>query len=138
MCTRIAHLDVAGAAAAPHQTGHGFVGDLEQFAAVFLDALFGAAGILDLVEVHLRDHQRFVGLGIEAAANAHDLGGVRRRGDHRGLFHDHRREVIAAVHAYVQAERKGQRIGADDVFDRFFGRLAVEAAIFELMRQLLG
>ena len=79
----------------------------------------------------LRDHERRVDLGDEAAAGAHHLRGVRRRRDDARLLDDHRHDVVVAVDAHVERDAVGQRVRAEDVLDELVGRLGVEPARLE-------
>jgi len=49
-----------------------------------LDAALAAVGVGDRGQLHLRDHDRVVGVGAEAATLAHHAGGVRGGGDTDG------------------------------------------------------
>jgi hypothetical protein len=74
--------DAAHAAAAPYQARHLSVGQRAQLTFMADDALACPGRVRHVVELHLRDHDRRVGLGLEAAAFADHACCIRRRRDH--------------------------------------------------------
>ncbi len=127
----IAHLEALDATAAGDEPRHRVVSaGLELFRGR-RDRGARPLGVGDAVELHLGDHDRVVGFGLEAAAGADHLRRVGGGGHHRRLLDDHRREVVVAVDPYVEGDGEGQRVGAEDVLDRLVGGGEIEAAVSE-------
>ena len=74
---------------------------------------------------------RRIGLGDEAPARAHHLGGVRGGGDDARLLDDHRHDVVVPVDAHVERHAVRQPVGPEHVLDELVGGLGVEAAAVE-------
>ena len=100
-----AHLDVARAAAALDEARDGAFASARSSSLCVEDARRAPPrGRATLRELDLRDHERRVHLGLEAAALAHHLRRVRRRGDDARLLDDHRHDVVVAVDAHVERD----------------------------------
>ena len=125
-------LDAARAAAARDEARDRRVGQRQELSARGAATRAAAAPrVAHVAELDLRDHERRVDLGHEAAAGADHLRRVRRRGDDARLLDDHRHDVVVPVDAHVERDAVRQRVRAEDVLDELVGGLGVEPSAVE-------